>query len=355
MMPNFCKTREELAYLLMSRGMGSSSGISPIELRRQMCRQLSTVNYYRLAAYWYQFRRPLEKSQSGKRSKAYLPGTCWERVMEYYRFDHQLRLLFLDAISRIEIALREMMVAVLSAGSPASVNPQNVVSNYQPRFHMVKHGKSGKSYFSSLMDKVDAAYHASKGVAANHYLCVKHISEARFLPVWVFMEFATFGNLSMLISVGLKKSDVVAIANRLGFSSRDFFISAVALLHRVRNECAHQGRVWNRHWLQVSSYGGSTPVLKTPDRADWMYQIPEQDVWQLAEGEPEYLLQSPVCTAAALTVCSVMLRAIAPGCGWRERLFSVFADCGIPGIHREVGFVDDDWHHHPLWREDTVY
>lgn len=136
--------------------------------------------------------------------------------MEYYRFDHQLRLLFLDAISRIEIALREMMVAVLSAGSPASVNPQNVVSNYQPRFHMVKHGKSGKSYFSSLMDKVDAAYHASKGVAANHYLCVKHISEARFLPVWVFMEFATFGNLSMLISVGLKKSDVVAIANRLG-------------------------------------------------------------------------------------------------------------------------------------------
>lgn len=62
-----------------------------------------------------------------------------------------------------------------------------------------------------------------------------------------------------------------------------------------------------------------------------------------------------MCTAAALTVCSVMLRAIAPGCGWRERLFSLFDNCGIPAIYQEVGFVDADWQKGPLWCEDVVY
>lgn len=355
MIPHYCKTPDELAYLLLSRGMGSSSGIPQDELQREMSRQLSLVNYYRLAAYWHQFRQPMERAQPGKRSKNFIPGTSWERVMEYYRFDNQLRLLLFDAISRIEITLRGMVTQALSAGAPSSINPQNVMSNYQPRFRTVKGGKSGKSFCRIMLDKVDAAYHASNGVAARHYLCEKRIAEARFLPVWVFMEFATFGNLSTLLSVGLKKSDVVTIARKLGFSSREFFVSAVALLHRVRNECAHQGRVWNRHWLQFSLHGAATPVLKTPDRPDWKYQVPEQDEWQLAEDEPACILRSPVCTAAALTVCSVMLRAIAPGCGWRERVFSLFAGCGIPTIHQEVGFVYADWQTDPLWREDVVY
>ena len=49
MIPHFCKTPEELAYLLVSRGMGSSSGIPQDELLREMSRQLTLVNYYRLA------------------------------------------------------------------------------------------------------------------------------------------------------------------------------------------------------------------------------------------------------------------------------------------------------------------
>ena len=102
-------------------------------------------------------------------------------------------------------------------------------------------------------------------------------------------------------------------------------------------------------------HGGTASVLKTPDCATWIYQIPKQDVWQLAEDDPACLLQSPVCTAAALTVCSVMLRAVVPCCGWRERLFSLFANCGIPAIDQEVGFVNAGWQKHPLWCDEVVY
>ena len=355
MASHYYKTREELAKQLVARGMGSSAGLSQDELQREICTRLSQVNYYRLSAYWHQFRRPLENSRYGRLSKDFLPNTCWERIMEYYCFDHQLRLLLSDALSRIENALREHIASVLAARSPDCVNPQNLVSNYCTRFHTVKRGKGGKSFCGIMLEKVDAVNHGSDSVAARHYLCVKHIAEARFLPVWVFMEFATFGNLSTLISVGLKKTLVAKIAARFGFFSREFFVSAIALLHRVRNECAHQGRVWNRHWLQFSPRGGANPILKTPDRQAWTYQIPSQDEWQLAEDEPACLLCSPVCAAAALTVCSVMLRAVAPDCGWRERLFSLFNDCGIPAIHQEVGFADTDWQKHPLWCEEVVY
>ena len=355
MTPHFCKTREELAFLLVSRGMVSSSGLSMDELQCEICHHLSQVSYHRLAAYWFQFRRPLNKAHPEKRAKTFLPGTCWERVMEYYRFDHQLRLLLFDAISRIEIALREQVASVLAARMPDSVNPQNLVTHYRSKYHTTKHGKGGKTRFTSMMEKVDAVYHGSNSIEARHYLHDKHIAEARFLPVWVFMELATFGNLSTMISEGLKKTIVAEIAAQFGFSSREFFVSAVSLLHCVRNECAHQGRVWNRHWLHFSPHGKANPVLKTPDRREWTYQIPKQDEWQLAEDDPDYLLQSPVCTAAALTVCSVMLKAIAPRCGWRERLFSLFADCGIPTIHYEVGFAYADWQKHPLWSEEAVY
>ncbi len=335
--------------------MVSSAGLSAEELQREMCRQLSRVNYYRLSAYWHQFLRTEHEAHPTRRFKDFRPGTCWERVLEYYRFDHQLRLLLFDAISRIEIALREQLASTLAERSPASVNPQNSISHYRSAFHAAKHGKNGKSHFSAMMERVDAVYHGSDSIEARHYLLEKKITEARFLPVWAFMEFATFGNLNVMLSVGLKSTLVSAIAKQFGFSSREFFVSAIALLHRVRNECAHQGRVWNRHWLHYSPHGKANPILKTPDRQEWKYEIAMQDVWQLAEDDPEYLLRSPVCTAAALTACSVMLKAIAPGCGWRERLYSLFSGCGIPAIHHEVGFTNADWQKHPLWSEAAAY
>lgn len=55
----YSKTHAELAYLLVSRGMGSASGWSDDELRKTISGRLAAVNYYRLSAYWYRFRSQL--------------------------------------------------------------------------------------------------------------------------------------------------------------------------------------------------------------------------------------------------------------------------------------------------------
>ena len=62
-------------------------------------RYLTVISYYRLSAYTLPF-------QLRNQGHAFIPGTSFEDVLDLYIFDRQLRLLILDAIERIEVALR---------------------------------------------------------------------------------------------------------------------------------------------------------------------------------------------------------------------------------------------------------
>jgi len=63
--------------------------------------KLQAVSYYRLSAYWYPFRQPDDTLK---------PGTTLKTIWRRYTFDRQLRLLVLDAIERVEIAVRTQIV-----------------------------------------------------------------------------------------------------------------------------------------------------------------------------------------------------------------------------------------------------
>lgn len=65
---------------------------------------LKTVGYYRLSAYWLPYEQPPVAGQT--RSKKFYAGTEFEKIVDIYTFDRQLRLLVSEATERIEIALR---------------------------------------------------------------------------------------------------------------------------------------------------------------------------------------------------------------------------------------------------------
>lgn len=348
MAQNFSKTHQELAYLLISRGLCSSSGADSFSLISLISSKLATVNYYRLAAYWYQYRQP---TQSGRLSKNLIPGTSWETVWAYYQFDRRLRLLLFDAISRIEVALREKISDLLSARDRTSLNPQNVLKNYAKNFKKPRTDKSGRpkcSLFEEMMDKVNGAYNISKGESALHYRN-KKIAHAKYLPIWVFLEFATFGNLNTLISVGMKDDDTNKLAQEMGFVSKRFFVSVISLLHQVRNECAHQGRMWNKKWVQKSPGSKPDPILKKPDRADWCYLSNPNDDSGWAHTAQAALFRSSDSTAAVLVACRIILQQISPESHWKERVESLFSEAPMEKIAWEVGFAYKDWMTHSLW------
>lgn len=76
---------------------------------------LVTVGYYRLSAYWLPYELPPPAGQT--RSKAFAPDTSFESIVDIYTFDRQLRLLVMEAIERIEIALRASWTHRLSLAS----------------------------------------------------------------------------------------------------------------------------------------------------------------------------------------------------------------------------------------------
>lgn len=78
---------------------------------------LKRIGYYRLSGYWYPFRERSEvccpigsRKKKGKTDRIALeqfkPGASFEQAVKLYVFDKRLRLLVLDALERIEIALR---------------------------------------------------------------------------------------------------------------------------------------------------------------------------------------------------------------------------------------------------------
>ncbi len=86
-------TFEEQADLLLSRGLQAE--------RDRLIFHLKSVNYYRIMGYLYPFRMA---------DNQFKPGTTFEVVWRHYTFDRRLRFLLLDAIERVEVAIRAQLV-----------------------------------------------------------------------------------------------------------------------------------------------------------------------------------------------------------------------------------------------------
>lgn len=109
------KSYEEQLDLLISRGLAVTD-------RSKALDYLQRIGYYRLSGYWYPFRersgpfmyldhqgrKPAKKQRKvvTLALNQFRPGARFEDAVKLYVFDKKLRLLAMDALERIEIALR---------------------------------------------------------------------------------------------------------------------------------------------------------------------------------------------------------------------------------------------------------
>ena len=107
------KANDELADLLISRNLVAD--------RDKTIHLLDSIGYYRLTGYLVPFRMPGTDN--------YLPGTTLDKVWDTYTFDRHLRLTAMDALARIEIAVRALIVKFHTASNSdpfAYVNHANL-------------------------------------------------------------------------------------------------------------------------------------------------------------------------------------------------------------------------------------
>lgn len=324
------RTVEQQADLLIQRGMHSALGLDKTQLKAQIEERLRYINYYRLSSYW-------TVALSGNTPKRFHPGTYWEDVVARYMFDRRLRQIMFDAISRIEIALRTQ-IAYNWAKETQLDAPQRRSNNYSPKYNV-----------KDFLFTINEYYQGNQSEEAVYYR--KQYKDAMYLPVWVFVEFTTFGNMQKLITVGFKKSSKIpeTVATNMGYpADLNFFLSGISLLKDIRNTCAHQSRVWNRRWL---SRKGSI-ILRNSQNPAWILKWDASNNTWSNTAHGDTLITQMESTAAALTFCYQIIKTIAPHSNWKSRLIELLtdSDSSIGSIYKHLGFSNSHWMEHPLWQ-----
>lgn len=286
---------EQQADLLLARGMAGD--------RATMISRLGVVNYYRLSGYWYPFRSP--------HADDFKSNTTFDKVWDRYAFDRHLRLLIMDAIERIEVAVRTRLAYCL------------VFRNGDPFAYATDPGMlPGLAADERLrfLESLRAETAHSKETFAEHFR-TKYGDEHAFMPIWMAAEVMTFGWMLTLFR-GTHPDVRKDVASLFGVHD-NVFDSWLLCLNTVRNICAHHSRLWNRHL-------GTKPKIPTKDSA-----------WH-----------NPVEVGAdrvfgILTICKHCLDRIAPQSHWPQRWRDLLAK--YPYVPRGSMGVPDNWADCPIW------
>lgn len=121
------RSAEECLDIMLLRGL-------LVPDRQHALRSLRRIGYYRLSAFSYPFRNFC--SVNGSESEAvrcdnFRPKTTFDQVIDFYLFDKSLRIILLDAIERIEVALRTTLIDVIGKQSPYA---HRDARTYKPTF-----------------------------------------------------------------------------------------------------------------------------------------------------------------------------------------------------------------------------
>lgn len=266
---------------------------------------LQHISYYRLSAYWLPFEHP--KGQAGPR---FVPGTTFEQVVALYDFDRALRLLMLDAIERVEVAVRgnwAYQMAMLPGGSHAYVD----AAHY-----------GDKNIFYSNYSRLAAEVGRSKDVFIVHYK--KSYTGPVMPPVWMASEMLSFGQLSQWYAALKEPKLRQKVADPFALDE-SIFVPLVQQLATVRNGCAHHGRLWNKKF---------NVTLKLPKKQ------PADLANALNRPAPDKIYNT-------LAMLQYLLGVAEPGHNWGNRLIAHIATLPSRSI-AEMGFPADwlDW---KLW------
>jgi len=290
-------TFEEQADLLIGRGMLGDRGL--------MISRLSVVNYYRLSGYWHPFREI-----PGDTFKA---GTTFDAVWIRYVFDRRLRLVVMDAIERIEVAVRTRLAYehAHSFGVFGYVDDPGSLPKLAPTVR------------SDFLAVVGEETRRSREVFVKHFFA-KYGDTYVFLPVWEATEIMAFGTL-LTFFTGSPRAVKKAVADQFGVPW-EVFRSWLLTLNTVRNTCAHHGRLWNRVL-------GTKPLLPVgASYADW--------------AKPVRIGNEKVF--GVLTLCRHCLRQVAPQSAWPERLRALLTEFSTIPL-ASMGFPTD-WKDSPIWQ-----
>lgn len=226
------KTPHALLRHLRSKGLGTRGQ------RDKSLRALEFIGYYRLLIYM----RPLQDPQ-----KQFFPQVQFDDVLQLYDFDRRLRLLFLDAIDRIEVGFRAAIVNTLAIDKSCG-----------PHFYLDAVNFTNCMAHRNFLQQV-LKLNTKDNAALNHYYA--NYNTPALPPVWAILEAMTIGQMSRLFC-DLHLDHRKTVAAKFGYDE-SVLVTWLKSLTLLRNICAHHSRLWN------ASVTADTPKYANAIRAEF--------------------------------------------------------------------------------------
>ena len=274
---------------------------------------LRFISYYRLIGYGL----PLEQyDSSGRRLDRYKFGTSFEQLLNIYIFDRHLRLLVIDAIERIEVAVRTVIVYEMANtyGSHWYQDATLFKADFD-HSHFISEAKRATKHTAEM----GTSRAAQREKFIQHYYDTYHTPE---LPAsWMIAEVLSLGVWSRVYEGLASSRDRKNISRRFNLGP-DTMQSWLHALTYIRNLCAHHSRLYSRK-LTLS---------------------PKNDKGMPVEDRQTF--------AAHAAVIHWFLEIIALGSEWVKRLNRLMKKPDIELVR--LGF-DDNWISNAYWgvvRED---
>ena len=287
--------------------------------RDRTSRYLRHIGYYRLSPYAIPFQR-------GGSDHVFREGTAFDDILDLYVFDRALRLLVMDALERVEVAVR----AALTDHMSTTYDDPHWYTDPVHFRNQGKHSRLLQIVRKTCQDRLrgspdageDALVHRS---ALEHYLTTYGTPELP--PSWLMLETLTIGQMESAIGNLRRRSDRTAVAMSIGVNE-PVLASWMRTYVRVRNVCAHHGRLWN---VGLGVY----PAIPTSSAISWLRgpdALPERSEKRLY----------PV-----LVSIQSVLDTISPRSSWARRLHELLST--RPRMNLIGMGVPEDWADDVFW------
>lgn len=287
--------------------------------RDRALRYLRHIGYYRLSPYTIPF-------QHGGTDHVLRERTSFDDIVDLYVFDRALRLVVIDALERVEVAVR----AALTHHMSTTYDDPHWYTNSDHFRDRERHARLIKIVRDTCDDRLrgtpdsgeDSLVHRS---ALEHYLMT--YGSPQLPPSWLMVETLTIGQLTSTYRNLRRRADRTAVATSVGVTA-PVLESWMQTYVRVRNICAHHGRLWN---VGLGVY----PAIPTSPTVPWLAgsdALPERSRKRLY----------PV-----LVSLQSILESVSPHSGWARRLHTLLS--ARPPMNLRGMGVPEAWASDPFW------
>lgn len=308
-------------------------------------RYLSFIGYYRLSAYTIPFQTPSpSNSDINHRFKV---NTSFDDVLNLYVFDRELRLLVMDAIERIEVAIRAQVCHVLCCQTndafwyldeshfKQSYAHKRLLSNIERQLLSEKiRLERDERAIDKRTIKQDEKNILKKRVQKENFLrhYLSTYNSPKLPPAWMMIEMLTWGDLSHLYSGLISNPYKKEIAQNLGLNL-EVLESCIKSFQDIRNICAHHSRLWNKE------HGRNIKIPKS-NAVEWL----RNDII-LSNSAINYNKRTYIILVAMQT----LLYKISPNSTWAKRLKSLIEDNEFISSSKANMGMPDLWYDDPFW------